>query len=138
MADTEWDHEKHHLGGATLTDGEEVVMVLPYREESYIVTDQGVKRCDMLTPNMKRYELMEVTGENETENLDETSEYPDTLVTLDDYTRAPLGTIVDIDGTIAVRKVLGWNLDGHTGSYTTPYMPVYMGEGTVVKWGPGE
>ena len=67
MKDIEWRNSDHYLAGATLThaDGltEDVVMFWPDIEmpEEYIVTSKGFEpeRCHNLTPNGKRYTVVE-------------------------------------------------------------------------------
>lgn len=88
MADVEWDDEKHHLAGATLPNGEEVVMMWP---DTYgtgnIIAKEGEWTRDRLTPNGKRYELVEVTDKPEN------SVEPSTK-TMDEYTMAERADMV--------------------------------------------
>lgn len=88
MADVEWDVEKHHLAGATLPNGEEVVMMWPDTYGTgHIIAKEGEWRRDQLTPNGKRYELREIGAPAD-------PAHPATLVTQEDYENAPEGTIV--------------------------------------------
>lgn len=66
MADVEWSGEKHHLAGATLPDGGEVVMMWPDNYGTgHIIAKEGEWPPERLTPNGKRYELVEVTDKPE-------------------------------------------------------------------------
>lgn len=95
MADVEWDGDKHFLAGATLDteeSAEEMVMCGFTRDGEIYVVEPNPGRGKRgywpmpgdLTPNGKKYELVEVTGD----------EHPETLTTLEDYEDAPAGTIV--------------------------------------------
>lgn len=136
MEELPWDHGRHYLAGAT--DGEyDYVMISPYRhdEESFLeiaTIDCGSSNLMMvdahsLIPNGKKYELVEVTGD----------EHPETLRTLADYGEAPVGTIVDIDGTVAVREELGWFYLGEEEACNS-WSISRLGEGEVVRWGRGK
>lgn len=91
MADVEWDDEKHRGLGAVDEAGQEWVMLQD--DGGYIncigldLNPVGAERGE-LTPNGKRYELREVTGE---------PEHPEVLSTVEDYEDAPEGTIVAFD-----------------------------------------
>lgn len=92
MAGVKWEHEKHHLAGATTLAGFDAVMMWCDEEDTgHIITDLGEWRPDQLTPNGKRYELREVGAPEE-------PEHPETLTTLEDYENAPEGTIVASNG----------------------------------------
>ena len=66
MADVEWDHEKHHLAGATTSSGKELVMFrLDIDDDDCVFTNLGCCSRDLLTPNGKKYELREITDEPE-------------------------------------------------------------------------
>lgn len=113
MAGVKWEHEKHHLAGATTLAGFDAVMMWCDEEDTgHIITDLGEWRPDQLTPNGKRYELREVT--DKPAQADE-PEYPETLTTEDDYENAPDGTIVAAPGwrTLPLLKRDGvWHRDG--------------------------
>ncbi|MGV0434206.1 hypothetical protein ACUY3H_04485 [Corynebacterium ureicelerivorans] len=138
MADVEWDDEKHYLTGAVDIDGYDVVMfgtregnirvceVSEVNEEFAPVLEKPVN----LTPNGKRYELREV-------GAPEQPAHPATLVTEQDYENAPEGTIVNIDGTVAIRGVYGWICTGEDAIYRTRGM-FDQGEGDVIRWGWGK
>lgn len=127
MADTVWDDEEHHLAGATTPSGIEVVMLWLNTGINRIVTDDALYARDMLTPNGKRYELREV-------GAPEQPAHPETLETLEDYENAPYGTIVDIDGIVAVRGWAGWYLVNFVGTRQPEFM-FHQGEGDVIRWG---
>nr|DAL41017.1 MAG TPA_asm: hypothetical protein [Caudoviricetes sp.] len=96
MADVEWDWDKHLLAGATLeADGETLEAIMIEFDDGFIsyVTlngERGFAYAEALTPNGKRYKLVEVTGD----------EHPETLTTLEDYENAPLGTVVEGAGKL--------------------------------------
>lgn len=69
--------------------GFDVVMMRHAEGIECIVTDEGNIPYDLLTPNDKRYELREITGE---------PEHPESLTTAEDYENAPKGTIVARNG----------------------------------------
>lgn len=129
MADVEWDDAEHYLAGCMSPYGS-VVMLRP-QGANMIVHDLNsdlteVFDRDDLTPNGKRYELREVAE----------AKRPEPLITEQDYGNAPEGTIVDIDGTVAVRDFTGWYRTGVKCPYTSRGMHG-MGEGDVIRWGWG-
>lgn len=112
MEDVEWEDKKHHLAGATTPDGDEVVMMWhDANGTGHIIADLGEGPRESLTPNGKRYELVEVT--DKPEPADE-PEHPETLETLEDYENAPDGTIVALPRTIKTWVKAG--ADGWLGS----------------------
>lgn len=91
MADVEWDDEKYRGAGATDTNGK--TWVMSQNDGDYIsCIGLGMNTCgapaEELTPNGKRYKLVEVTE----------PEHPAMLTTVEDYENAPEGTIVAQDG----------------------------------------
>lgn len=103
MADVEWDTKKHHLAGATLPDGHEVVMMWPDTYGTgHIIAKEGEWPRERLTPNGKRYELREV-------GAPEQPAHPATLETVEDYVNAPEGTTVAEPGYTAWTKVYDGN-----------------------------
>lgn len=133
MADVEWD-DKHFLAGATLDaeeSAEEMVMCGFTRDgEIYVVEPAGGKRGYWpmpgdLTPNGKRYELAEVTGDG----------HPETLRTLEDYVGAPIGTVV------AAKTGRVWSKDGwcdwETTNSSSSRLNRHMAgtERQVLRWG---
>lgn len=141
MDEVEWDEEKHALTGAVVDVGGgpiEVVMLAGSVDGiDYVTLDGkfGYEPRYYFTPNGKRYELREV-GAGESED-DEKPEHPATLTTVEDYENAPRGTIVDLDGTVALRSALGWFYTGNDSAYGAQDM-FHLGEGTVLRWGWGE
>ena len=96
MEGVQWDDEKHHLAGATLPHGGEVVMMWPDNYGTgHIIAKEGEWPPDQLTPNGKRYKLVEVTDQ---------PEHPDVLKTVEDYENAPVGTIVALNGCLPYVK----------------------------------
>lgn len=94
MAGVKWEHEKHHLAGATTLAGFDAVMMWCDEEDTgHIITDLGEWRPDQLTPNGKRYELREAGTVKESLIV-----HPETLTTVEDYEGAPEGTIVASNG----------------------------------------
>lgn len=64
--------------------------------------------------------------------------YPSMLATQADYKHAPVGTIVEIDGMLAERRVNGWLLsDDEPVELGSRHMPS-VGTGEVVQWGSDE
>lgn len=99
MAGVKWEHEKHHLAGATTLAGFDAVMMWCDEEDTgHIITDLGEWRPDQLTPNGKRYELREVGAPEE-------PEHPAELSIEGEYVDAPIGTIVAQDGDHPWTKV---------------------------------
>lgn len=103
MAYVNWDDEKHHLAGATTDTGKDVVMMwYDPKHTDHIISDRDEWRREQLTPNGKKYELREVTDEDE---------HPKVLSTEEDYANAPEGTIV-VDLTypdrVSVKLTNGW------------------------------
>ena len=86
-----WDHDTHHLAGATTRNGDEVVMMwLDDIESGLIICETDAWEPKALTPNGKRYELREISE----------PDHPKTLTTEQDYKDAPLGTIVADNGAV--------------------------------------
>ena len=128
MADIGWDDEEHRLAGATTPEGTEVVMMWHDADETnQIICLNSAWEPDRLTPNGKKYELREV-------GAPEQPAHPETLATEPDYRNAPHGTIVDIDGTVAVRGWDGWYLANIAGAHPPKSMS-RRGEGNVIRWG---
>ena len=99
MADVEWDDEKHHLGGATTSNGGSVVMLWHDDiDTDHIITDHAEWPRDRLTPNGKKYELREV-GEPEQ------PAHPSTLETLEDFQNAPDGTVISYAGNMPLTLI---------------------------------
>ncbi|WP_288750484.1 hypothetical protein [uncultured Corynebacterium sp.] len=134
MNDVEWDDEKHFLAGAVYEYDEHTCPVVMIGETQ---DSLGIYSVDLdentgfwpsledLTPNGKRYKLVEVTDE---------PEHPETLTTVEDYKNTPQGTVVDICGTVAIRQRYGWFVTGYRYKLDNDAM-FRLGEGAVVRWG---
>lgn len=134
MAGAEWSDEKHHLAGAVYEyEGSTcpVVMVGETRDgEIYSVDlDENAGFWPMpedLTPNGKKYRLVEATG----------GEHPETLTTVEDYENAPVGTVVEGEGKLPwtrleyVWKETAGDVQNDVGMAGT--------ERRVLRWGWGE
>ena len=139
MADITWDDEKHHLAGATMKraySGSSVEVVMQFARNDVFIDyttlggKHGMAERRDLTPNGKKYELREV-------GAPEQPEHPETLVTEQDYENAPEGTVVDIDGTVALRGACYWFLANENIIYSAEDM-FHLGEGDVIRWGWGK
>lgn len=102
MADVKWD--KRHFG--RVCEGEDgVEWVMLYRRGDGRIMGvtpdlQKVRglRPQWLTPNGKKYELVEVGATVSSDENVAPEQHPETLRTKDDYENAPVGTIVARDG----------------------------------------
>lgn len=131
MADVEWDDEKHLGAGATDTNGR--VWVMSQDDGGYInCIGLDMRTCgapaEDLTPNGKRYKLVEVTE----------PDHPEVLETEEDYENAPEGTIIAASGwnTVPLVKRDGaWHRDRLTfaSEEMAGGLPV-----EVLRWGWGE
>lgn len=136
MEGVEWEHELHHFAGATADTGEDVVMVDPHGPGITVIdldTEEVVAASPLaITPNGKRYELVDVTDEPEPG-----PEHPKWLRTVEDYEDAPNSTIVAIQGfhTVWVKDKGTWS-DGEDYTETSDYMAGEPRE--VLRWGRGE
>ena len=134
MADVEWDAEKHYMAGATSEiDGSERVMIAP--EDGLIVNAKpGGDRVSLmspgaLTPNGKRYRLVEDTAPT----------HPEHLVDADDFEQAPEGTIVASDGYLStplVKRYGKWCRDRI--EFTAEDLDAVAEQLRVLRWGWGE
>lgn len=134
MADVEWDCDKHMLAGATLAvDGATFEATMLTFEDGFIsyVTQSGERGMafpERLTPNGKKYELREVTGD----------EHPETLTTVEDYENAPTGTVVTRKECEpwTKRDSDDWRVTGGP----TSRMDYHMADSkrSVLRWGWGE
>lgn len=137
MEGVEWEHELHHFAGATADTGEDVVMVDPHGPGITVIdldTEEVVAASPLaITPNGKRYELVETTDKPEPGPEPE-PEHPKTLRTVEDYEDAPNSTIVAIQGfhTVWVKDKGTWS-DGMDYTATSDYMAGEPRE--VLRWG---
>ena len=89
MMGREWVHSEHHMAGADWEGYIPVVMIDPASGRStyvFTVEEEDVHEAadKDLTPNGKRYKLVEVTEPG----------HPEVLETFEDYENAPEGTVV--------------------------------------------
>ena len=93
-------------------------------------------KSEWLTPNGKRYKIVEATVSQDEKVADDQPEHPKVLRTKDDFADAPDGTIVAKPGYIAVSKKCGEWVGMHlirtdsTMAETGPY--------EVLRWGRGK
>ncbi|MDK8794205.1 hypothetical protein QP968_00565 [Corynebacterium sp. MSK041] len=124
MEGVEWDDEKHHLAGATTPRGD-VVMMWPDEDAGDIVTSRSAWRRDQLTPNGKRYKLVEVTG----------PDYPEVLESYADFRDAPVGTIVAKDTFAPWLKTSADSWTSAYGEAVNIGMAARPGTFHVLRWG---
>ena len=139
MEDVEWSDDKHRGMGAVDDVGQEWVMLQDDGDYINCVSPDfnpaGAKRGE-LTPNGKRYKVVEATVSQGENVADDQPEHPKVLRTKDDFADAPDGTIVAKPGYIAVSKKCGEWVGMHlirtdsTMAETGPY--------EVLRWGRGE
>lgn len=136
MADVEWDDAEHFGQGAVGEDGVEWVM-LYLRRDGMIV---GIKhdlavvrglRPEWLTPNGKRYELVDITDKPEPG-----PEHPKTLRTVEDYGNAPVGTIAAINGYDPIIKGNdGWGRTSEGENTSEETARLAVAERKILRWG---
>lgn len=119
MMGREWVHSEHHMAGADWEGYIPVVMIDPASGRStYVLTveEEDVHEADDkdLTPNGKRYKLVE----------DTTPDHPEVLETLEDYVNAPEGTIIARPGDIPwIKEGAVWRSQfGHDSSETLAFL----------------
>lgn len=129
MADIEWDDSEHTFAGATvvLAGGPTEVVMLSESDDMLIdfaLLDGrvGDEYKDRLTPNGKRYGIHEI------------GEHPETLKDVEEYETAPVDTVVQIRGYVAISRGCRWSLNGMT-NFATAREMAGIGEGEVLKWG---
>lgn len=128
MADVEWDDEKHYLAGATDGDGDAVVMCGENADGEINVIVSWDHHTfstpkDQLTPNGKRYRMVEKPG------------HPEVLETVEDYENAPLGTVVEGRSILPwCKHETDWWEHAFDGS-DDKKMPTYAGKTRVLRWG---
>lgn len=147
MADIEWDDDKHYLAGATTPDDTDCVMIWSDLDLSGdIVCDDSAWRPDQLTPNGKRYKLVEVTDKPEEGEPTVSSgekvgpdqpNHPETLTTVEDYENAPEGTIVALSRFAPYVKKLGGSWSNMTGRRFSEERLAGTSR-KVLRWGWGE
>ena len=134
MADVEWDDEKHRLAGATTINGDSVAMLWHDDiDTDHIITDSGEYSRNYLTPNGKRYNLVEVTVSSGENVAPDQPDHPEFLETVEDYKNAPQGTIVALADSPPWSKTPsgGWR---QAGDYRTS--PEMVGvKRKMLRWG---
>lgn len=132
MMGREWVHSEHHMAGADWEGDIPVVMIDPASGRStfvFTVEEEDVHEVadKDLTPNGKRYKLVE----------DTTPDHPEVLETLEDYVNAPEGTIIAKPGDHPWikedrmwRSPLGWD-SSHSLALS------WESARTVLRWGEG-
>lgn len=135
MADVVWDDTRHFLSGATSSiSGTERVMLAGLDFDDMIANvEVGVNLfCssapESLTPNGKRYKLVE----------DTTPDHPEFLETTEDYENAPVGTIVVAHiGYPWVKEAEEWRSPDFKES-SIVMATSYIDRRRVLRWGAGE
>lgn len=113
MEDVEWDAREHRGLGTVGEDGTEWVMLhmMPNDWIACISSDLRKYRHlkpEWLTPNGKRYKIVEATVSQDEKVADDQPEHPKVLRTAEDYEKAPEGTVVAMVGsTPAVKTDVG-------------------------------
>lgn len=145
MADVEWDDEEHYLAGAVDRNGNDAVMLHKCLNNTIRVCDadsigrrfvMGREDPQHLTPNGKRYELVEATVSPDENVADDQPEHPRVLRTVEDYAKAPEGTIVAKPEYIAVTKNRGEWIGMRI--VRTDSSMAENGPWEVLRWGWGE
>ena len=128
MADIEWVDSEHTFAGATvmLDSPTEVVMLSERDDDSINIAlldgRVGNQYKEHLTPSGKRYGMHEI------------GEHPETLKDEEDYETAPVGTVVQIGGFVAISRGYRWSTNGVM-NMPRPIEMAWLGEGEVLKWG---
>lgn len=127
IAETGFDFDEHHLAGATTRDGDGVVMLWQDVDETeQIVCHDSAWAPDCLTPNGKKYKLVEATEQG----------HPEVLTTVEDYENAPLHTIVALKGYVPYVK-RGVSVWANTYNSTFGNEEIANTSRQVLRWGRG-
>ena len=147
MAEIEWETGEHYMSGVTSAVGDRERIMLAEEKDMIVTATLGGEHLvrispDMLTPNGKRYKIVELTVSSNEKIADEQPEHPKFLHTLEDYEEAPVGTIIGdyLEAAAGKTEVLWQKLeDGYWwrvgGNY---YADPNGGSRPVIRWGRGE
>lgn len=133
MADVVWDHNQHFGLACEGEDGVEWVMLLKRDDGRILGVTPDLQKIRgllprWLTPNGKRYKLVE----------DTTPDHPEVLETLEDYVNAPEGTIIARPGDIPwIKEGAMWRSPACNDSSHS--LALYRNPPRVVlRWGKGK
>lgn len=137
MTDVDWDDEKHYLRHG------KVIMLSQAAVTGNILVifyEDGERNLvyaipEYLTPNGKRYKLVEATVSSGENVGSDQPDHPEVLRTVEDYENAPKGTIVSSEGCYPYAK-------SHSGEWialgdnaTNEEMAVDQLDRRVLRWG---
>lgn len=112
MAEIEWDAREHRGLGTVGEDGTEWVMLHMMPDDWIACISSDLRKYrhlkpERLTPNGKRYKIVEATLSPGEKVGPEQDKHPKILRTVEDYENAPLDTIAAIDGCHPITKTMG-------------------------------
>lgn len=160
MAEEGWDDSEHFLSGAVDPDGCEVVMLGMY-DSNVRVCDVGqasedcvtvLEKPESLTPNGKRYELVDVTDQqwdpeecgptvSQGENVAyDQPKHPKVLRTVEDLKAAPDGTVISQSGEyVLLKQGIVWAIVGDVRTMDSGIVAAGLtSDANVLRWGWGE
>lgn len=141
MEDVEWDAREHRGLGTVGEDGTEWVMLhmMPNDWIACISSDLRKYRHlkpEWLTPNGKRYKIVEATVSQDEKVADDQPEHPKTLRTVEDYGNAPVGTIAAINGYDPIIKGNdGWGRTSEGENTSEETARLAVAERKILRWG---
>lgn len=144
MEGVQWDAREHRGLGTFGEDGVEWVMVdmRPDRRIVGVSPDfrkvRGL-RPEWLTPNGKRYELVETTDKPEPGPEPE-PEHPKTLRTVEDLKAAPDGTVISQSGEyVLLKRGIVWSIVGDVRYMGSEVVAAGLtSDAKVLRWGWGK
>ncbi|OFP38120.1 hypothetical protein HMPREF2990_01575 [Corynebacterium sp. HMSC071B10] len=126
MDQTDWDDRVHHLAGADHLDGGERVMLYPDpANQNQVVCTDSICADDMLIPNGKRYQVLELTDDI----------HPRELLSPGDYDQAPKGTVVSANNTIYLFSGDGFWTNSRDDEIMNCLDMAEVGKSEVLVWG---